>query len=62
VNDLIDSNETHRSQPAPPLISLRLGCTILVLAGLLVLAHGCHGDEDNELWGLVRGACTSSQP
>jgi hypothetical protein len=22
---------------------------LLLLAGLLVFAHGCHGDEDNEL-------------
>lgn len=24
---------------------------LLMLAGLLILAHGCHGDEDHELFG-----------
>jgi hypothetical protein len=28
-----------------------LGIVLLLLAGLLVFAHGCHGDEDNELFG-----------
>jgi hypothetical protein len=23
---------------------------LAVVAGLLILAHGCHGDEDNELF------------
>jgi hypothetical protein len=27
-----------------------LGVILLLLAGLLVFAHGCHGDEDNELF------------
>jgi len=28
--------------------------TALLLAGLLVVCHGCHGDEDNELFACAR--------
>jgi hypothetical protein len=46
---------TDEETPAPraPLISLRLMCTLVVLAGLLLLAHGCHPDEDTELFNLL---------
>ena len=27
--------------------------TVLLLAGFLLFAHGCHGDEDNELFARV---------
>lgn len=27
---------------------------VLLLAGWLLVAHGCHGDEDNELWVRVQ--------
>ena len=27
---------------------------LLLLAGYLLFAHGCHGDEDNELFAAVR--------
>jgi hypothetical protein len=27
---------------------------LLLLGGYLLFAHGCHGDEDNELCGVVR--------
>jgi hypothetical protein len=30
----------------------RFGLALLLAGGLLV-AHGCHGDEDNELFGAV---------
>jgi hypothetical protein len=59
---MIDLKDDDRSSTAAPVISLRLACTVLLLAGLLVLAHGCHGDEDNELWNLACGVFTSSQP
>ena len=26
----------------------------LALGGYLLFAHGCHGDEDNELWARLR--------
>lgn len=26
-----------------------------LLGGYLLVAHGCHGDEDNELWARLRG-------
>ena len=35
----------------PPRRGSWLGLILLLLAGLLVFAHGCHGDEDNELFG-----------
>jgi len=27
---------------------------VLLLGGFLFLAHGCHGDEDNELFAFFR--------
>ena len=34
-----------------PCVSLRLASTLALLVGLLILAHGCHGpDEDHELF------------
>jgi hypothetical protein len=30
----------------------------LLLAGFLLFAHGCHGDEDNELFAWIRAACS----
>jgi hypothetical protein len=30
-----------------------LGLVLIILAALLVFAHGCHGDEDNELFGML---------
>jgi hypothetical protein len=41
----------------PPLVSVRLAAALALLAGLLILAHGCHGpDEDHELFtrGMLR--------
>jgi hypothetical protein len=36
---------------------------ILLIGGYLLFAHGCHGDEDNELWaGLVRGLSALTAP
>jgi hypothetical protein len=35
----------------------------ILLAGYLLFAHGCHGDQDNELFGVVsRLATTLSAP
>ena len=31
---------------------------LLALAGYLLFAHGCHGDEDNELFNAVRTVFT----
>jgi hypothetical protein len=32
---------------------------LTVVAGLLILAHGCHGDEDNELFNSAATALTA---
>jgi hypothetical protein len=42
-------------QPAGRLCQVlaRYGAALL-LAGYLLFAHGCHGDEDNELFGACR--------
>jgi len=37
-------------------VSWRLGLALLMLVGLLLFAHGCHGDEDHELWSLTSTA------
>lgn len=29
---------------------------LIALASYLVFAHGCHGDEDNELFAIMRTA------
>lgn len=38
----------------------------LLLAGYILIAHGCHGDEDNELFARLRnwfaGATLSQEP
>jgi hypothetical protein len=39
--------------PPAPLISFRLLCTLVLLAGLVILAHGCHADEDTELFNFL---------
>jgi hypothetical protein len=31
----------------------------LVVAGYLLFAHGCHGDEDNELFAFIHQAVTA---
>jgi len=41
-------------EPAPPVWPILKFLVVLLLAGWIVFAHGCHGDEDNELFGLVR--------
>ena len=33
-----------------PLMTVIRVVTLLLLAGFLLFAHGCHGDEDNELF------------
>jgi len=35
--------------------------TLLLLAGFLLFAHGCHGDEDNELFARVRAWISASE-
>ena len=37
-----------------PLMAIIRVVTALLLAGFLLFAHGCHGDEDNELFARVR--------
>jgi hypothetical protein len=44
---------------APPPRRRRLWLALALLAGYLLFCHGCHGDEDNELF--VRGG-VSSEP
>jgi len=34
---------------------------LIILAGYLLFAHGCHGDEDNELFSAVRWAVPGSR-
>jgi hypothetical protein len=50
-----------RSRCVPPLLALRAGvrffrrwrvfACLALLAGLLIVCHGCHGDVDDELFG-----------
>jgi len=39
-----------------PRLKRKLGrlVALLIVAGYLLFAHGCHGDEDNELFNAVR--------
>jgi hypothetical protein len=41
-------------QQQPPRRGWKLGVAFLLVAGLLVFCHGCHGDEDNELFAWLR--------
>jgi hypothetical protein len=44
-----------RPEPAPPAPPRRwlLLAAGLLLAGFLLFCHGCHGDEDNELFAVT---------
>jgi len=35
---------------------------VLLLAGYLLICHGCHGDEDNELFAVIRAALPGERP
>jgi hypothetical protein len=40
-----------KNRPEPPQRKRRIyAAAALLLAGYLLFAHGCHGDEDNELF------------
>ncbi|HZT81974.1 MAG TPA: hypothetical protein VFA26_17240 [Gemmataceae bacterium] len=42
-------------RPTPPAIRRwDRWAFLLLLAGYLLFCHGCHGDEDNELFALAR--------
>jgi hypothetical protein len=60
--------EGRESAPVPPpaqdgphrarAFALARWGAVLLLSGFLVLAHGCHGDEDNELFARARDMLT----
>ncbi len=39
-----------RRSPLIPLHSVIRWLLLAIVAGVLIVAHGCHGDEDNELF------------
>jgi hypothetical protein len=41
-------------------IGLRRRVGLAVVAGLLLVAHGCHGDEDHELFARLVRAVTAA--
>jgi hypothetical protein len=54
VQLLKENNRLEAPSPRGPLISLRLVAALALMAGLLILAHGCHPpDEDTELFHVV---------
>jgi len=44
-----------------PLMTLIKIVTLLLLAGFLLFAHGCHGDKDNELFARVSAWMSASR-
>ncbi len=40
---------------------MRLLFLLVLAAGYLLFAHGCHGDEDNELFAFVRSVIHQSK-
>jgi len=42
--------DTER-ETSPPRLRPWFVAGLLLLGGLLILAHGCHGNDDNELFG-----------
>jgi len=40
----------------------RLWVALALLAGYLLFCHGCHGDEDNELFAGVRHQAAMQKP
>jgi hypothetical protein len=53
--------EAHRRRTPVPPPSVRGGwyLAVLVLAGYLLFCHGCHSDEDNELFAVLRAPQTA---
>jgi hypothetical protein len=50
---------TQCTQPVPQ--SGKPWLALVLLAGYLVFCHGCHGDEDNELFALLGKASAVSE-
>jgi hypothetical protein len=48
------------SRPLPEGPWLGRWLVVLVVGGYLLFAHGCHGDEDNELWSHLRGRLSAT--
>ena len=44
----------HRPEPTAPRRRRRMWLAVALLAGYLLFCHGCHGDEDNELFTSMR--------
>jgi len=56
----VNAEPQAESDPARPRLRPWFAAAVLVLCGLLIFAHfGCHGDEDNELFSLVRASSVS---
>jgi hypothetical protein len=52
-----EAREVIALAPAPrrlPVGLLIRYALVMAIAGYLVFCHGCHGDEDNELFALLR--------
>lgn len=47
--------ETRKQAPAPASFGWLAWPALALLAGYLLLCHGCHGDEDNELFAHASG-------
>ena len=50
----------HPPEPPPQRYRWIYGLAFLLLGGYLLFAHGCHGDEDNELFTALRSFAKQS--
>jgi len=50
------ARSASEGQSKPSLARRAGGAVLIILAGYLLFAHGCHGDEDNELFTSFRQA------
>lgn len=61
MNDLIDRPPEAKPAVVPISVPIK-SAIVLALSGYLLLAHGCHGDEDTELFTGARHMPALSQP
>ena len=53
-----EGEEIPRPDSNPPAMRIWFVIGLVILTGLLILAHGCHGDEDHELFSLLTSSIT----
>jgi hypothetical protein len=56
------TEEASERTNVAPASRWRFAFALALLTGLLILAHGCHGDEDRELFAALLGVLSEPRP